>query len=65
MFQYGTNNTIDTTTMGYYFIKLFSEAHTLKEYTTYNRKTSTSGEIVVKTHYMNCTKKKHKVVPGK
>ena len=41
--QYGNINTSDTTTMGYYVVKLLSEAYTLQEDTTCDVKTSTAG----------------------
>ena len=39
--KYGSINTIDTTTIGYYKIKFISEAYTLQEETTSGRKIST------------------------
>ena len=39
--------------MQYYIIKLFSEAYTIQEDTTYDRQISTSGELVFKYQTMN------------
>ena len=45
--QYGAINTTDTTTMGYHSIKLFSEAYTIQQYTTCDRKLITAGELFI------------------
>ena len=47
-------NTIDTPKMGYYVIKLFSEAYTLQEDTTCNGKISASVELFFKAQYIKC-----------
>ena len=52
--KYGAINKKDTITMGYYVIKIFSESYTLQEDTTCYVKVSTSGELVVRSQYMNC-----------
>ena len=52
--KYGTMNTIDTSTTGYYLTKFFSEAYTLQEDTTYNRLIILVGKIVLKTQYISC-----------
>ena len=52
--QYGSINTIDTATMGYYVIKFISEPYTLQEEKMHYEQISTTGELVVKAQYMNC-----------
>ena len=52
--KYGAMNTTDTSTMGCYVIKLVSEAYTLKDDTTCDRKFISSGELVVKAHDISC-----------
>ena len=54
--KYGAVNTTYTTTMGYYVIKLISEAYALREETTCDRKIGSAGELVVKAQYINCMK---------
>ena len=54
--KYGSINTIDTTTIGYYKIKFISEAYTLQEETTCDEKNKLYGELVVKAQYTNCIK---------
>ena len=51
--KYGDINTTYTTKMGYYVINFLSESYTPQEDTTCDRQISTSGEIVVKSQYMN------------
>ena len=58
--KYGTINTTDTTTMGYYVIKCMSESYILQEETTCDGQISTSGDLVVKPQYMNNIKNKTK-----
>ena len=48
MGNYGPINKTDTTKVFYYGIKLLSEAQTLQEYTTFDKKISTNGELVVR-----------------
>ena len=50
--QYRAINTTDTNTMGYYVIKLFSEAYPIQEETMCDRQISTAGELVIKAQYM-------------
>ena len=50
--KYGTINTTDTSTMGYYVIKFVSEAYTLQEDTTYNRQIFSAGQLLVKAQYL-------------
>ena len=45
--KYGAISTTDTTTMGYYVVKLLSEAYTLQGETTCNEQISTSSELIV------------------
>ena len=52
--KYGTTNTTDTSTMGYYAIKFVSEAYNLKYDTTCDGKIISAGEIVVKAQYLIC-----------
>ena len=54
IYQYGSINTIDTTTIGYYVIKSMSEPYTLQEEKICDGKISTSGELVLKYQYMKC-----------
>ena len=54
--KYGAVNTTYTTTMGYYVIKLISEAYALREETTCDRKIGSAGELVVKAQYIDCMK---------
>ena len=56
--KYGTMNTKDSTTMGYYDMKFASEAYTLKENTTRDRQISTSGELIAKAQYLIFIKEK-------
>ena len=51
--QYVAINTTDTTTMGYYVIKIFQEFYILQEDITCDRKIITSTELVVKAKYMH------------
>ena len=46
--KYGTINTTDTTTNGFYVIMFTSEAYTLQDNTTINRQIITATELVVK-----------------
>ena len=46
--QYGTINTTDMTTIGYYVIKFLSEYYTLQEDPTSDEQISPDGEILVK-----------------
>ena len=64
--KYVAINTTDKKTMGYYEIKFFLEAYTLQEDTTCDGKISTSGEMVLKVHYLiymqettNCYREKN------
>ena len=50
--KYGTINTSDTTTDGYYVLKFISEAYTLKNNTTIDRQMITAGELIVKEQYI-------------
>ena len=52
----GAINTTDTTTMGYYWIKLMSEPYKLQEVTTCDKQISSAGEIILKAHYINFMK---------
>ena len=52
--KYGTMNTTDTSTMGYYVINFVSEAYTLKYDTTCDGKISSAGELIVKTQHLRC-----------
>ena len=47
--KHGAINTTDTTTMGYYAIKLFLEGYTLQEDTMCDRKICTAGGIFFKS----------------
>ena len=50
----GAINTIDTSTMGYYVIKFFSEAYTLKYDTKCDGQISSASELVIKAQYLSC-----------
>ena len=50
--QYGTINTIDTATNGFYAIILTSEAYTLQDNTTIDGQIINAGELVVKAQYL-------------
>ena len=52
--NYCAINTTDTLTMGYYVIKLVSEAYTLQYDTIFDGKISSAGEIVAKAQYLRC-----------
>ena len=43
--KYGSINTKDTSTLGYYVINFVSDAYTLQENTTCYRQISSSGEL--------------------
>ena len=70
--KYGTMNTTCKSTMGYYVIKFVSEAYTLQEDITRNRKIIPDGELVSKVQYLSCMqvktnwcweqKKQHQVI---
>ena len=49
--NYGSINTIDSTTMDYHDIQFFSEAYNLQEYTTYYAIFSTYGKLVAKAQF--------------
>ena len=48
----GTNNTDDTTTNGYYVIKLISEAYMLQNNTAIDGKIISAGELFFKAQYI-------------
>ena len=50
--KYGSINTIDTSTNGFYVIMFTSGAYTLQENTTIDGQIITSGELVVKAQYL-------------
>ena len=50
--KYGAINTDDTSTNGYYVIMFISEAYTLQNNTTIDRKCITDGGLVVKAQYI-------------
>ena len=50
--KYGSINTTDTTTNGFYFIMITSESYTLQENTTIDGKFITAGELVAKVQYI-------------
>ena len=50
--KYGSINTADSSTNGYYVIKLISEAYTLKNNTTFGGKIITASDLVVKEKYL-------------
>ena len=54
-------NTTDSTTMGSYVIKFFSEAYVLHKYTKCDRQISTSVELVFKVLYLICMQEKEKL----
>ena len=63
LFQYGkysAKNKTDTIIMGYYVIKFVSEAYTFQYYTVCDIQVSSSGELVIKSHYIRCMKEKTK-----
>ena len=53
--DYGSINTKDISTIGYSVIKFVSYAYTLQEDTTCYGQIISSGELVVKAHYLSCT----------
>ena len=50
--QYGSINTTDTETNGFYVIMIISGAYTLQDNTTNDGKIITAGESVVKAQYI-------------
>ena len=50
--KYGTNNTTETETNGFYVFMFTSEAYALYDNTTVNGKVITDGELVVKAQYL-------------
>ena len=54
--NFGTINTDDTTTNGFYFIKFISEAYMLKNNTTIYGQIITAGKLFVKAQYLYSTK---------
>ena len=56
--KYGSMNTTDTPTMGYYVINFVSEAYTFQEYTTCDGQIISPGQIIVKAQYLSCMKEK-------
>ena len=50
--KYGTINTNDTTTYGFYGIMFSSEAYTLQDNTTIDGKIITASELVLKVQYL-------------
>ena len=52
--KYGAINTTDTATMGYYVIKFMSKPYTLQEESMCDGQINTTGDLVVKSQYMNC-----------
>ena len=50
--KYGSINTTDTSTNGFYVIMFISEAYTQQENTTINGQPITDGELVVKAQYL-------------
>ena len=51
-FMYGSINTYDTTTNGFYCIKFISDAYTLQNNTTIYGKVISAGELFVKAQYL-------------
>ena len=52
--KYCAMNTIDASKIGYYVIKFVSEAYTVQVDTTCNVQIISSGELVLKAHYLSC-----------
>ena len=52
--KFGNMNKKDTSTMGYYVIKFFSEAYTLQEDITCDGKIISAVELVVGSKYLSC-----------
>ena len=50
--MYGAINTYETTTNGFYVIKLISEAYTLQNNTTIDGQVISAGELVVRVQYL-------------
>ena len=50
--KYGSINTTDTTTNGFYVIMFTSEAYTLQDNTKIYGQIITAGELVVKAQYL-------------
>ena len=50
--NYGAINTADTTTNKFYVINFISEAYTLQNNTTIDRKNISAGELAVKAQYI-------------
>ena len=66
--MYGSINTYDTTTNGFYVIQLISEAYMLQNNTTIDGQVISSGELVVKAQCIcsvqentNCYWKQHSI----
>ena len=56
--MYGTINTDDTTTNGFYVIQLLSEAYTLQNNKTIYRHVISASKLVVKAQYLCSTQEK-------
>ena len=54
--EYGAINTEDTTTMGYYVVKLLLAPYKLQDDKTVNSQAIKSGELIVKAEYLNIMK---------
>ena len=50
--MYGTSNTAENTTNGFYAIKFISEAYTLQNNTTIDGKVLSAGKLAVKAQYL-------------
>ena len=57
---YGTMNTTDSTTMGYFVIQFVAGAYTLEEEKICDVRISTACELVAKAKYLSCTKENTK-----
>ena len=58
--KYVAINEVDITTMGYYSVKYVSDAFTVPQYTTTNRKIIKSGELEFRAEYL-CYMKAKKI----
>ena len=54
--EYGAINTEDTTTMGYYVVKLLLAPYKLQDDKTVNNQAIKSGELIVKAEYLSIIK---------
>ena len=54
--KYGAINIADSTTMGYYVVKILSEPYTLKDKKIFDKQVIKADEIIVKAEYPSIMK---------